>query len=51
LNPNGIYLIGFELKENRRKLGKGSPWLVSNMHFSLKKVVSIHDIEQESQAV
>ncbi|KAJ4824578.1 hypothetical protein Tsubulata_044954 [Turnera subulata] len=34
--PNNIFLIGFELEEDKKKVLKGSPWLVSNMHFCLK---------------
>ncbi|KAJ4830738.1 hypothetical protein Tsubulata_037668 [Turnera subulata] len=34
--PNNVFLIGFELEEDKKKVLKGSPWLVSNMHFCLK---------------
>ncbi|KAJ4831474.1 hypothetical protein Tsubulata_015225 [Turnera subulata] len=34
--PNNIFLIAFELEEDKKKVLKGSPWLVSNMHFCLK---------------
>ncbi|KAJ4847723.1 hypothetical protein Tsubulata_027618 [Turnera subulata] len=33
---NNIFLIGFELEEDKKKVLKGSPWLVSNMYFCLK---------------
>ncbi|KAJ4831277.1 hypothetical protein Tsubulata_048795 [Turnera subulata] len=33
---NNIFLIGFELEEDKKKVLKGSPWLVSNMYFFLK---------------
>ncbi|KAJ4844879.1 hypothetical protein Tsubulata_004376 [Turnera subulata] len=34
--PNNVFLIGFELEEDKKKVLKGSPWLVSNMNFYLK---------------
>ncbi|KAJ4828086.1 hypothetical protein Tsubulata_018953 [Turnera subulata] len=34
--PNNIFLFGFELEEDKKKVLKGSPWLVSNMHLCLK---------------
>ncbi|KAJ4826182.1 hypothetical protein Tsubulata_034279 [Turnera subulata] len=34
--PNNVFLIGFELEEDKKKVLKGSPCLVSNMHFCLK---------------
>ncbi|KAJ4835333.1 hypothetical protein Tsubulata_044461 [Turnera subulata] len=34
--PNKVFLIGFELEEDKKKVLKGTPWLVSNMHFCLK---------------
>ncbi|KAJ4849837.1 hypothetical protein Tsubulata_049244 [Turnera subulata] len=33
---NNVFLIGFELEEDKKKVLKGSPWLISNMHFCLK---------------
>ncbi|KAJ4822307.1 hypothetical protein Tsubulata_050554 [Turnera subulata] len=34
--PANVFLIGFELEEDRKHVLKGSPWLVSNLHFCLK---------------
>ncbi|KAJ4851094.1 hypothetical protein Tsubulata_016170 [Turnera subulata] len=34
--PNNVFLFGFELEEDKKKVLKGSPWLVSNMHLCLK---------------
>ncbi|KAJ4844919.1 hypothetical protein Tsubulata_035297 [Turnera subulata] len=34
--PNNVFLFGFKLEEDKKKVLKGSPWLVSNMHFCLK---------------
>ncbi|KAJ4846426.1 hypothetical protein Tsubulata_042976 [Turnera subulata] len=34
--PNNVFLIGFELEEDKKKVLKGTPWLVSHMHFCLK---------------
>ncbi|KAJ4826775.1 hypothetical protein Tsubulata_001974 [Turnera subulata] len=34
--PNYIFLIGFELEADKKKVLKGTPWLVSSMHFCLK---------------
>ncbi|KAJ4829857.1 hypothetical protein Tsubulata_044239 [Turnera subulata] len=34
--PSNVFLIGFELEEDKKKVLKGTPWLVSNMHFCLK---------------
>ncbi|KAJ4834005.1 hypothetical protein Tsubulata_049309 [Turnera subulata] len=34
--PNSIFLIGFEHEEDCKHVLKGSPWLVSNLHFCLK---------------
>ncbi|KAJ4845175.1 hypothetical protein Tsubulata_013697 [Turnera subulata] len=34
--PNNIFLIGFELEEDKKKVLKGMPWLVSNLHLCLK---------------
>ncbi|KAJ4833903.1 hypothetical protein Tsubulata_032937 [Turnera subulata] len=39
--PNNIFLIGFELEEDKKKVLKGSLWLVSNMHFCLKGVACL----------
>ncbi|KAJ4822049.1 hypothetical protein Tsubulata_036783 [Turnera subulata] len=33
---NNIFLIGFELEEDKKKVLEGSPWLISNMHFCLR---------------
>ncbi|KAJ4845964.1 hypothetical protein Tsubulata_000764 [Turnera subulata] len=33
---NNIFLIGFELEKDKKKVLKGSPWHISNMHFCLK---------------
>ncbi|KAJ4847365.1 hypothetical protein Tsubulata_018007 [Turnera subulata] len=34
--PNNIFLIGFQLEEDKKKVLKGKPWLVSNLHLCLK---------------
>ncbi|KAJ4831477.1 hypothetical protein Tsubulata_037608 [Turnera subulata] len=34
--PNNIFLLGFEMEEDKKHVLKGSPWLVSNLHLCLK---------------
>ncbi|KAJ4824659.1 hypothetical protein Tsubulata_045326 [Turnera subulata] len=34
--PNNIFLIGFELEEDKKKVLKGAPWLISNQLFCMK---------------
>ncbi|KAJ4825476.1 hypothetical protein Tsubulata_038004 [Turnera subulata] len=34
--PNNVFLLGFEMEEDRKHVLKGSPWLVSNLHLCLK---------------
>ncbi|KAJ4841489.1 hypothetical protein Tsubulata_011836, partial [Turnera subulata] len=33
---NNLFLLGFELEEDKKHVQKGSLWLVSNLHFCLK---------------